>query len=282
MMTDKAIGLIGCGNMGSALVENFQNKCRPKALFVFDKDQAKSEALKQRLRVTVSRGVNELVSDSDVVIIAVKPKDIAVLLKKMKGFQNKLLISIAAGITLSYIRQFLKGEAAFIRAMPNINALAGLSVTALACGEAVSASDRQVAEEIFTAVGKVVFVKEPQMDAVTAISGSGPAFAAHFLSISPQDQGVVMQVFVQEAEHFHIKPETARVLAEETIAGTLEMLSVNCDAAVLIQRVSSKGGTTEAGMKVLKQKGRTPEALREAIRAAYKRARELHKEEPLV
>lgn len=271
--TSKSIGIIGCGNMGSALVENFKKKLASSAILIFDKDKDRQNSLVKGFQVQGCESLQDLILKSRVIIIAVKPQDIDVVLKEFKRVSGKLIISIAAGITLSHLELLLGNALAIIRAMPNLNALIGQSVTALSRNRVVSDSQMGLAQEIFKAVGEVVIVPESQMNAVTAISGSGPAFVAYLI----KDLGAeaLERVFVKEALNFKIAPRTANILARGTISGTRQMLSVNFDPKILIQRVSSKGGITEAGMKVFENLGRTEEALSEAIRAAQKRADEL-------
>ena len=272
-MIKKKIGVIGCGNMGSALVENLRKRSAALEIFVFDKDQEKQNSLVKGFKVQPSVAIQTLVSFCDVIIIAVKPQDIDDVLSLLKGISGKLVISIAAGVTISSLESFLTDKVAVVRAMPNLNALIGRSVTALSFNSAVGEEDKNLALEIFQAVGEVVFVKESLMNAVTAISGSGPAFVAYL--IKGLGEGALNKIFIQEAEKFGIEHSIALKLANGTVSGTQEMLRVNLDPDILIKRVSSKGGTTEAGMKVLEQKGKTKAALSEAIRAACLRAGEL-------
>ena len=271
--TSKSIGIIGCGNMGSALVENFKKKLASFAILIFDKDKDKQNSLVKGFQAQGCESLQDLILKSRVIIIAVKPQEIDVVLKEFKRVSGKLIISIAAGITLSHLELLLGNALAIIRAMPNLNALIGQSVTALSRNRVVSDSQMGLAQEIFKAVGEVVIVPESQMNAVTAISGSGPAFVAYL--IKDLGEEAIERVFVKEALNFKIAPRTANILARGTISGTRQMLSVNFDPKILIQRVSSKGGITEAGMKVFENLGRTEEALSEAIRAAQKRADEL-------
>ena len=271
--TSKSIGIIGCGNMGSALVENFKKKLASSAILIFDKDKDRQNSLVKGFQVQGCESLQDLILKSRVIIIAVKPQDIDVVLKEFKRVSGKLIISIAAGITLSHLELLLGNALAIIRAMPNLNALIGQSVTALSRNRVVSDSQMGLAQKIFKAVGEVVIVPESQMNAVTAISGSGPAFVAYL--IKDLGEEAIERVFVKEALNFKIAPRTANILARGTISGTRQMLSVNFDPKILIQRVSSKGGITEAGMKVFENLGRTEEALSEAIRAAQKRADEL-------
>jgi pyrroline-5-carboxylate reductase len=273
MIRRKAIGIIGCGNMGSAIVDNLMKMGVNLTLFVFDKDKEKERILAKGFNLRVFDSVASLASRSDCIIIAVKPQDIDSVLAGLKGITGKLVISIAAGITLAYMESVVGRDAAIVRAMPNLNALIGKSVTALSANKKVLQDDLKLAEAIFRAVGEVVFVKEPQMDAVTAVSGSGPAFVAYLLKDLGEE--ALKRIFIKEAVFLGIEALTAEILAKHTVEGTQMMLKVNFDADILIKRVSSKGGTTEAGMKVLEEKGKTEEALSEAIRAAYDRAGEL-------
>jgi len=272
MNTDKkVIGIIGCGNMGAALVENLKKKLQLKSILVFDVDKAKQAGLEKSFDVSGSLSLAELASGSDIVIIAVKPQDIESVLKDLK-LLDQLVISIAAGISLGFMEGSFKQKVSLVRAMPNLNALVGKGVTALCANASAGPSGLKTAQEIFECVGKVVCVAESQINAITAISGSGPAFIAALLKNLKEDS--IKQVMIQEALHFNIDLKTADILAQATIEGTLVMLK-NFDPEMLIKRVSSKGGTTEAGMKVLEQKGKTEAALSEAIRAAEKRAGEL-------
>ena len=272
-MIKKKIGVIGCGNMGSALVENLRKRSAALEIFVFDKDQEKQNSLVKGFRVQPSVAIETLASFCDVIVIAVKPQDIDDVLSLLKGISGKLVISIAAGVTISSLESFLTDKVAVVRAMPNLNALIGRSVTALSFNSAVDEEDKNLALEIFQAVGEVVFVKESLMNAVTAISGSGPAFVAYL--IKDLGEGALRKIFVQEAEKFGIQHSIALILANGTVSGTQEMLRVNLDPDILIKRVSSKGGTTEAGMAILEQKGKTTAALSEAIQVACQRAGEL-------
>ena len=278
MIRRKAIGIIGCGNMGSALVDNLMKTGVSLTLFVFDKDKEKEKSLAKGFNLRVFDSVASLASRSDCIIIAVKPQDIDDVLSQLAGISGKLIISIAAGITLDYLGSIVGDNSAIVRAMPNLNALIGKSVTALSANSKVGQDDLKLAEAIFRAVGEVVFVKDPQMNVVTAVSGSGPAFVAYLLKDLGEE--ALERIFIKEAVLLGIDVSTAEVLAKQTILGTKQMLKINFDAGIIIKRVSSKGGTTEAGMKVLEENGKTEDALSEAIRAAYNRAGELSRNTP--
>ncbi len=267
------IGIVGCGNMGSALVENLTRSFEPEYIFIFDKETHRQKSLAQGFGVFACDSIGDLCSKSEVIIIAVKPQDISEILLALKAEKQKLFISIAAGITLSYMSSVLGPKAAIVRAMPNLNALIAKSVTALSSNSVVSDAQNSVAAKIFKSVGEVVFATEEQMDAVTAVSGSGPAFVAYLLD--KLDAKTLEKVFLKEAIKHGIDPAVSETLAHCTVEGTKAILSVNFDAPTLIKRVCSKGGTTEAGMKVLEEKGKTEEALAAAIEAAKMRSYEL-------
>lgn len=273
MQAHQKIGIVGCGNMGQALVENLCKGRQASDIYVFDKAHDLRDVLVKRFGVCAASSIQEAATKGDAVIIAVKPQDIDGVLSELKDFKGKLFISIAAGISLAYLASVLGEDAAVVRAMPNLNAMIGRSVTALSPNARVSPIQRSWAEEIFKAVGETVFVEEDRMNAVTAISGSGPAFVAYL--IKDLGEEALERVFKKEAAKFRIGAEEARVMARGTIEGTKAILALNFDAATLIRRVSSKGGTTEAGMKVLEERGKTEEALSLAIDAAQRRAAEL-------
>ena len=273
MTEKKTFGLIGCGNMGSAIVEHLSRKNIFEKIYVYDKDAQRQESLVRRFAVLPAARFEDLSNRADVILIAVKPQDFDEVLARLKGISGKLIISIAAGLPLSYLEGRLGRKVPVVRAMPNLNALVGSSVTAVAKGAGVSDADLAAATGIFEAIGRSVVVDESLIDAVTAVSGSGPAFFAYLMNdVGDED---LKTVFIREAQVLGLTPETAQLLAEGTILGTRKSLSLNFDRDTLIKRVASKGGTTEAGLKELEARTKTAEALSFAIRAAYQRAREL-------
>lgn len=270
---NKAIGIIGCGNMGSALVEHLKKKLAFKNILVIDREKDKEQSLVKSFDIMAADSIVQLVSDSDVVIVAVKPQDISLIAKGIRVPLGKLVISIAAGVMISCLESTFNGGVAIVRAMPNLNALIGASMTALCRNAAVSQEQWLLAEEIFRAVGDIVFVEEGQLNSVTAISGSGPAFVAYL--IKELGEKNIEGGLCQAAVELGIEADVAQVLAHTTVVGTCRTLALNFDVDMLIKRVCSKGGTTEAGMRVLMEKGKTLEALHLAVKAAKKRADEM-------
>ncbi len=276
-MSDRGvtIGIVGCGNMGAAFTSSISRHLPQWDIVLFDIDTAKQEGVVRRVGGRGASSLRDLIEASAVVLVAVKPQDIDPVLAAAAARPQKLVISIAAGIPLAYLERALAGGAV-VRAMPNLNALIGRSVTALSFGPSVSVSHQALAKKIFEAVGAVVVVPDEQMNAVTAVSGSGPAFVAYLKDVLSPDE--IARFMIKAAQELGIEEATAQRLAHATVSGTLAILSVNFDAPTLIKRVCSKGGTTEAGMNLLENEGKTPQALIAAIHAACRRGGELSKE----
>jgi len=274
----KNIGIIGFGNMGSALAGYIKQDYRVSC---FDKDSAKLEKLSG---IKVFSCIPDLVKNSDVVMLAVKPQDFKELLEQIKpaASADKLFISIAAGITTSFIEQNL-GVVRAVRAMPNLAAKVGAGMTGICKGKFATEEDLDLAEELFDYAGETLRVKEELIDAVTAVSGTGPAYVANFLNNNSLSAGNVpdkkkaefLALFEEAASAVGFDPESARLLITVTFVGALEFLErTKISPEELIKQVSSKGGTTEAAFKVLNQGG----SLKEAVLAARKRSQELSKE----
>jgi pyrroline-5-carboxylate reductase len=212
--------------------------------------------------------------------LAVKPQDFPGVLKEIKsGGYNKLMISIAAGISTSYIQKIL-GQTRIIRAMPNIGAKIGESVTAFCRGEYALEEDALFAEEMFNYFGTARMLPETMMDAACAISGSGPAYIFDFIESNsidplniPEDlKKQIIRHLRTAAEEVGFSGETADFLAVNTTNCSLDLLKQSEESASMLrQRVTSRGGTTEAALAVLHKGG----SWEQAALAALKRAREL-------
>lgn len=269
----KTIGIIGFGNMGSAIAERLD---RP--LSVFDVDTLKTSNLRDTIRVALSAAL--VVQESEIIILAVKPQDVALLLdtirKPAKG-EDKLFISIAAGITTGYLESVL-GNVRIIRTMPNAPVEIGEGMIALSKGSYATDGDLQLArEEIFGRLGKTLVVKEEMLNAVTAISGSGPAYVCYFLEregINPETEkkNQFLKELIGAAQGLGFSFEEATLLASQTYEGTVRFLKeANIAPSQLRERVTSRGGTTEAALRELKN----GHSLKEAVKAAWQRAKEL-------
>ncbi len=251
---------------------------------IFDKDKQKlpnqpgSRVLKNESLLT------DLVNSSDIIMLAVKPQDFDALLDEIKPFvQGKLIVSIAAGITTGYIEKALK-EARVIRAMPNMAVKIQAAETGLAKGEYAKEDDLDLAKELFGLLGKVWVVKEDMMDAVTAISGSGPAYIFYDMEISKLDplkipverKNEYVQRLKLAALEVGFDSKMALDLAISTTASSIQLLiQTGSSPEGLRKMITSAGGTTEAALKVLSKNGSWPEA----AQAAKKRAQELSRRE---
>ncbi|MCM8801471.1 MAG: pyrroline-5-carboxylate reductase [Candidatus Omnitrophica bacterium] len=269
-MRREKIGIIGFGNMGSAIAEQLKSGYK---ILVFDKDFNKTKNLSD---IKVAKDNIDLVSKVDVVILAVKPQDFDNLLMQIKkGIKKQLIISIAAGITTSYIERYL-GRVKVIRVMPNISTLIRKGVCGLCKGRFASNEDLRFTKKLLSHMGiSISFDKEKMLDAVTAISGSGPAYLCYYIkerdiSFSKKDRFI--QELTKAAISIGFKKDIAERLSEQTATGTLFLLKkMNLSPEELITKVASKGGTTEKALEVLSRGG----SLEEAVKAALKRAREL-------
>jgi len=275
----KSIGIIGFGNMGSAIAEQVKTKY---AVSVFDKDNSKLKGLSG---IKVAQGVKDLADKSEAVILAVKPQDFGAVLKEIKNsVKDKLIISIAAGISTSRIEKAL-GKARVVRVMPNIGIKIGESVTCLSGGVSASDEDLKFTNELFGYLGVTRVIEEKMMNAATAISGSGPAYIFDFIesdsSISPDNipdhiKHNIMKRLERAAEAVGFNSEDANFLAADTGSASFLLLQrAGLSPKELKEQVTSKGGTTEAALAVL-HKGASWE---DAAVAAMKRAEELSKKE---
>ena len=226
-----------------------------------------SKTAKDKYKMIVEIDNNVIVKYSDVIILAVKPKDFDNVLKQeiCCGVSNKkLLISIAAGITTKYIEKIVGNDIPVIRAMPNMCAVIGEAMTSLSRGVAAGDKDMAAAREIFSLIGDVVELDEKLADSVTAVSGSGPAYFFY-----------LMESLVEAAREMGLTKETAEKLVLKTALGSAKLLeALKEDPAVLIKKVASKGGTTEAAFKVFESK-KFKSIVKEAVKAAQKKASEL-------
>lgn len=262
-----SVGVIGCGNMGAALVRGIV-KARivpPRRILCSDPEAAKIRRLARPLKVCAARSNAELARVCRVILLAVKPQQMAGVLEEIRPFlaHRPLLISIAAGIRTGWIERRTGGRSPVVRVMPNTPALVGAGISALAPGRRASAGHVKTAERILGAVGEVVRVPERWMDAVTAVSGSGPAYFFH-----------LMEQMIRAGAELGLTRPVARRLTLATAAGAAALAAQGEDPANLRARVTSKGGTTEAAFRVF-GRARLAQGLRAGIRAAAKRSKEL-------
>ena len=264
------IAMIGSGQMGEALIGGWlAAKTVPtEALVATDASAERRDLVKRRFGVRTGTDNRDAASRADVVVLAVKPQILDGVMKELSpALAGKLVLSIAAGVTIAHLARLAPKGARFVRVMPNTPVLVREGVSALSFGDGVSAQDQQLARRLFEAVGRAVVVEEKLMDAVTGLSGSGPAYV--FMAIEAlADGGVKMGL-----------PRTvADLLAAQTVLGAARMvLETGEHPAKLKDRVASPGGTTIAGLHRLEQGGLRA-ALMAAVEAAAKRSEELGRE----
>ena len=245
------ISIVGAGNMGMIIASGIKKK-----VLVSDSDISKLRNIKYK-NVSIAHSNIDLAMQSNIIILAVKPQDIRGVLEEIKPYaKEKLIISIAAGVTTLFIEKVL-GRVRVIRVMPNMPAMVRKGISAISRGRFAKAEDFKIAAMIFLNLGEVVEVKEKMMDAVTAVSGSGPAY--YFL---------FTYLLAKAGEAKGLKENLALKLAKATFIGAAEVIkSKNLSMEELAKKVASKGGTTEAALKVFKQ-----EKLGAIIKKAVKHA----------
>jgi pyrroline-5-carboxylate reductase len=264
----KKIVLVGGGNMGEALVAGLvrSGHWKPSQITVCDVRHDQLASLQLRYKVKASADNRWAARDASVILLAVKPQHMKHVLEDLGPVirQSQLVLSIAAGIPTKFIEKFLAKQVPVIRIMPNTPALVGLGMAALALGRAAEESHEKQARGIMETVGAVVTVSESEMDAVTAVSGSGPAYV-FYLAEAMKDAGVELG----------LAPHVADLLVRQTVKGAGALLSQSHEEAhTLRQRVTSPGGTTEAALKIM-EKAKVRAIISQALKRAAERSREL-------
>jgi pyrroline-5-carboxylate reductase len=261
------IAFLGGGNMAGALIGGLIAKgYSADSLSAVEIAGAARESMAARYKIHVSERADARTFAADTIVLAVKPQDmrqaVGVLAGKLKAH---LVVSIAAGIRLEDLSRWLGGYKKLVRVMPNTPALIGAGIAGLYAGAEVGADERSRAESILGAVGKTVWVaKESLIDPVTAVSGSGPAYVFYFIE-SLEKAGIALG----------LEPDAARTLAIETFVGSARLAAESVETpGTLRERVTSKGGTTEAALKVFGEEDLAGRIAR-ALKAASDRGAEL-------
>ena len=266
----KKVGFLGAGNMGEAMIKGLLQAglVQAQTICATDVRADRLEQMAQRYGIRTAASNAALVAASDVVILAVKPQIMGAVLKEIAGAVDarKLLISIAAGVATRTVRAHLGKPVRLIRVMPNTPALVLEGVTAIARAEGLDPGDLETAQELFGAVGRVVVLDEDALDAVTGLSGSGPAFIAIVIE-SLADGGVKMG----------LDRATAMTLAAQTVLGSAKLiLETGTHPGQLKDMVASPAGTTIAGISALEEGG-VRRTFINAVERATLRSRELGK-----
>lgn len=266
-MAQQIIGFIGAGNMASSLVGGMVAKgIRPARIWMSDPSRDRLNEVAEHHRVHISNNNRDVTERVDVLVLAVKPQMMQAVcedLKEIIGQRQPLVISIAAGVTVANLRTWL-GSTPIVRCMPNTPSLVQAGATGLFAAPDVSPAQKDMAREIMSAVGLCLwFEQESELDVVTAVSGSGPAY--FFL---------LMEAMIEAAKAQGLETNTARQLVLQTAWGAAQLaITSEVGPAALREQVTSPGGTTAAALRVLEEAG-----LREQVQAAVAAARQRSEE----
>lgn len=241
------LGLIGCGNMGSALVSGVTQSSLIDAdrIWVFDVDKNKTALIHDRKPVHIADSNADLLDKADTIVLAVKPQVMQNVLEEIRpnATPEHLFISVAAGVPIRMYERFLGPEIRIVRTMPNIPCLISRGATAVTAGRFARQGDLQRVLEIFNSIGLAYEVEEKHMDAVTGLSGTGPAYIFH-----------LVEALTAAGSKLGLAPAVATALSYQTVLGAAHMIAeTGLDPAELRRRVTSPNGTTEAALKVLSE-----------------------------
>ncbi len=267
MKIDKKIGFIGAGKMATALIEGLLN-----AKIIDKFNLAISDISNERINYFKSLGIKSFLSnidlykESEIIVFSVKPDKIKIICEELKSVikKEKLIISIAAGVEIKFIENILGNDIPIVRVMPNTPALVGAGMSAYAVNKNVVQDFKLLVEKILKSIGEVIFIEEKYLDAVTGLSGSGPAFV--FMMINSLAEGGVKMGLLKDV---------ALKLSAQTVFGAAKMvLETGKHPEELLDMVTSPGGTTIAGIYSL-EKNKIRAAFIEAVETATLRAKEI-------
>ena len=260
-------GVIGVGNMGAAIIRGVAKKLlSSEQIFVTDVDPQKVDELRTELGVNAFDTVGQLVENVDTILYSAKPNNAAKIFKQARELvkPSQLLISIAAGIPIAQLESYFAESIPVIRVMPNIAVTVGSGVAAISPGSYADENHLAKSQAIFNAVGSSLIIEEKQLDAVTGLSGSGPAFVFVFI-----------EALIDAGVHVGLSREDAHQLAVQTVLGAAKIIDQNGEhPAVWKSRVTTPAGTTAAGLFELEQ-GKFRSIINAAVIAATERAQEL-------
>ncbi|OKL38044.1 pyrroline-5-carboxylate reductase [Domibacillus mangrovi] len=260
-MTLKAV-FIGAGSMAEAIIAGAlkSGALQAENTYVTNQDNlARLKELTTQYGIQAGYDVETALKDADVIVLAMKPKDAASGLEAIRPYINEdsVVISLLAGVGINFMEQIIGKRCAVIRSMPNTSAAVGKSATAMALNKRVTAEQHQAAIDLFSAIGLAITVEESQMDAVTAISGSGPAYIYY-----------VAEAMQAAGEELGLDHDTAKSLLIQTLLGAADMLSESDGQAVALRKaITSAGGTTEAAIRTFDE-----HHVKESIAAGVKEA----------
>lgn len=264
-----SIGFIGGGAMGEALIAGLLRKelFTPDNIYVSDPNQERLKYLFNKYGVSIKDSNDEVVEHADILLLAVKPQVVDKVLDSIiEPFRSsQLIISIVAGVTIEHLTSFLPTGTPVVRVMPNTACLVGQGISAMALGTNVGNQDLQAAEMILASVGKALVMPENMLDAVTALSGSGPAYVY-----------LIIEALTDAGVRVGLPRDISQQLVIQTMIGSAAMVNeTGLHTAQLKDMVTSPGGTTIAALEILEKSGLRG-AFIEAVRAAWERSKELN------
>lgn len=262
------IAILGCGNMGMAFARSFiqYDLVKKEHLLLIEKNEERCQALNLAREGVVVNTISEDISRVDLVILAVKPQDFPVLAGEIRGklAEQQVVLSIMAGIKINKIQSMINHRFV-VRAMPNTPAMLGMGITGFTSAEGISIAKLFKVENLINATGRSIYIEdENQLDAVTALSGSGPAYFYYFV-----------KHLVETGIKMGFDEGTALLLVKQTMLGSYHLINnAELDLDALIKAVASKGGTTEAALSIFNER-HLDEAIRDGVLAAERRGKEL-------
>lgn len=272
MLTNIKVALIGAGNMAEAIISGVLAKkiLQPQQIHVTNySNKDRLQHLKEKYHVETFSNYQEVLPTTDIIILATKPKDIEETVTKLKSTttNEQLIISVLAGVSTSCISRLLEHDAPVIRTMPNTSAAVGASMTAISAGSFATSQHLEISEALFKAIGEVVIVEEKKQDAITGLSGSGPAYIYYLI-----------EALEKSASEIGLDEALAKQLICQVLIGAAERIKASdLSPQTLYKQVMSPNGTTEAGIKVL-ESYHFQEAMIECVKRATERSKELGKQ----
>ena len=269
MLENKTVTFIGAGSMAEAMAAGMieSGTIEPERIIMTNRsNEQRRQELMENHGVLATQSIEFAVREADVVILAMKPKDVERALEGIENFitNDQLLLSVLAGVPSSYIEEQLDGEQPVIRVMPNTSSMIGKSISALAAGKYVSDEQVSMARALIRSIGETVVIEEEQMDVFTGVAGSGPAYIYY-----------VIESLEKAAIEGGIETETARKMAVQTVLGAGMMAEQSEDSpSALRKKVTSPNGTTQAGLEALYDNG-GGEAFAAAVENAATRSKEI-------
>lgn len=272
MLTNKKVAFIGAGNMAEAIISGVLAKkiLEPQQIYVTNySNKARLQFLEEKYHIGTFSNIQEVLPAMDIIILATKPKDIDKTVTKLKSAttSEQLIISVEAGVSTACISRLLEHEAPVIRTMPNTSAAVGASMTAISAGSFATSQHLAISEALFKAIGEVVTVDETKQDAITGVSGSGPAYIYY-----------LVEALEKSASEVGLDEALAKQLICQVLIGAAERIKASdLSPQTLYKQVMSPNGTTEAGIKVL-ESYQFQEAMIECVKRATERSKELGKQ----